>query len=76
MGFNTVLFRRPTNVDPLVSYTPYTQINKLIMYFFRFKILILINTLCSRGTRERILILFRRREKSRYCVKTANWPPL
>ena len=30
----------------------------------------------SRGTRERILISFRRSEKSRFFVKTANWPPL
>ena len=28
------------------------------------------------GTRERILILSRRREKSRFFVKTAIWPPL
>ena len=30
----------------------------------------------SRGTRERILISFRRREKSKPFLKTANWPPL
>ena len=30
----------------------------------------------SRGTRERILISFRRSEKSRFFVKTANRPPL
>ena len=29
-----------------------------------------------RGTRERILILLSKREKSRFFVKTANWPPL
>ena len=32
--------------------------------------------LSSRGTTERILISFRRREKSRFFVKAANWPPL
>ena len=30
----------------------------------------------SPGTREHILISFRRREKSRFFVKTANWPRL
>ena len=30
----------------------------------------------SRGTRESILVSFRRREKSRFFVKTADWPPL
>ena len=30
----------------------------------------------SRATRERILVSFRRREKSRFFVKTAKWPPL